>query len=183
MTDAANTAENIDLPTKPEALFQRLDSLGISYQTHEHPPLFTVEDSKALRGELPGGHCKNLFFRDKKKSMWLVVTYEDRKIDIKSLGKLLGGARLSFGSADRLIRVLGVVPGGVTPFALINDKEQEVTVVLDKDMMEEELLNYHPLSNAMTTAIKPADLLTFIADCGHTPQIVDLSEKAQAETD
>jgi Ala-tRNA(Pro) deacylase len=160
----------------PEDLFARLEALGIAYTTHEHPPLFTVDQSKAIRGELPGAHCKNLFLRDKKGRMWLVVTFEDRAIDLKALGLVLGGVRLSFGSADRLMRVLGVTPGAVTPFALINDGNHLVTVILDREMLQSDLLNYHPLSNAMTTAVTPADLLSFIRDCGHEPEVRDLSE-------
>src|SRR3546814_11226214 len=101
MTETAATPALADLPTSPEALLARLDALGIAYMRHDHPPLFTVEDSKALRGDLPGGHCKNLFLRDRKGAMWLVVCLEDRRIDLKALGELLGGVRLSFGSADR----------------------------------------------------------------------------------
>jgi Ala-tRNA(Pro) deacylase len=162
-------------PATPSDLFARLDALGIAYTTHEHSPVFTVEESQQLRGELPGAHCKNLFLRDKKGRMWLVVTLEDRRIDLKALGSRLGGVRLSFGSADRLMRTLGVTPGAVTPFGLMNDREHLVTVVLDRQMMEADLLNYHPLSNAMTTAITPADLLAFVKDCGHEPQTTDLS--------
>ena len=163
------------LPTSPEALLARLDTLGIAYDLHTHPPLFTVEDSKALRGDLPGGHCKNLFLRDRKGAMWLVVCLEDRRIDLKALGALLGGARLSFGSPDRLMNTLGIYPGAVSPFALINDTEVSVTVILDADMMKMSPLNYHPLSNEMTIAVTPDGLARFIEDCGHTPQTLDLS--------
>ena len=162
-------------PTTPETLLARLDDLGVSYDLHTHPPLFTVEDSKALRGDLPGGHCKNLFLRDRKGAMWLIVCLEDRRIDLKALGAALGGARLSFASADRLMRVLGVIPGAVSPFALINDTDASVTVILDAEMMERSPLNYHPLSNEMTVAVTPDGLIRFVEACGHTPQIVDLS--------
>jgi Ala-tRNA(Pro) deacylase len=162
-------------PTAPETLLARLDDLAIAYDLHTHPPLFTVEDSKALRGELPGGHCKNLFLRDRKGAMWLVVSLEDRRIDLKALGTLLGGARLSFGSADRLMNTLGVIPGAVSPFALINDTAVSVTVILDDDMMKLSPLNYHPLSNEMTIAVTPQDLLRFITACGHAPQVLDLA--------
>lgn len=159
----------------PQDLFARLEQLGIAFQTHEHPPLFTVEDSKKLRGELPGAHCKNLFLRDKKRNLFLLVVLEDRAIDLKSLRDRLGAAgNLSFASPETLMEVLGVIPGGVTPFALINDRERRVTVFLDKKMLGMEPLNYHPLSNAMTTAIASKDLLAFIESCGHTPRIVDL---------
>ena len=172
----ADTATNNSeaLPTSPDTLLAHLDGLGIAYDLHRHPPLFTVEDSKALRGDLPGGHCKNLFLRDRKGRMWLVVCLEDRPIDLKALGAQLGGARLSFGSADRLLRVLGVLPGAVSPFALINDREASVSVVLDAAMMEYTPLNYHPLANDITIAVTPDDLIRFIRDCGHTPEIMAL---------
>ncbi len=173
MTDSSPQPE-LPLPTSPEQLLQWLNELGIESVTHEHPPLLTVEDSKRLRGDLPGGHCKNLFLKDKKDRYWLVVTSEDRKVDIKALDAKLGAARLSFASAERLWNVLGVRPGSVTPFALINDKERKVQVILDAAMMRESLLNYHPLINTKTTAIKPADLVGFIEACGHQPATLNL---------
>lgn len=172
-------APAMDTVSPPHAtaqdLLQRLDALGIAYKTYEHPPLFTVEDSKKLRGELPGGHCKNLFLRDKKRNLFLVVVLEDRQIDLKSLRDKLGAnGNLSFGSPELLLEVLGVIPGGVTPFALINDRQQRVTVFLDKKMLSLDPLNYHPLSNARTTAVSPGDLLRFIESCGHQPRVIDL---------
>tara|TARA_R110002012_G_scaffold15851_2_gene62276 strand:- start:218 stop:757 length:540 start_codon:yes stop_codon:yes gene_type:complete len=162
-------------PKTPDDLLAHLDGLGFGYDLHRHPPLFTVEDSKALRGELTGGHCKNLFLRDRKGKMWLVVTLEDRPIDLKQLGAALGGARLSFGSPDRLMKYLGVIPGAVSPYALFNDAEREVTVVLDKEMLTFDPLNYHPLSNDMTIAVSPASLLAFLRNLGYEPDILDLA--------
>jgi Ala-tRNA(Pro) deacylase len=173
MTDAS-PAETRPAVATPEELLARLAALGIETTTHDHPPLLTVEDSKTLRGDLPGGHCKNLFLKDKKDRYWLVVTLEDRKVDIKALDRLLGAARLSFASPERLWQVLGVLPGSVTPFALINDREHRVQVVLDQGMMREDLLNYHPLVNTRTTAIRSADLLRFIEACGHRPATLNL---------
>ena len=158
----------------PDDLFQRLEALGIETVTHHHPPVFTVEESKQLCDSLPGGHHKNLFLRDKQKRNWLVVAPQDLEVDLKSLPDRIGSGRLSFGSADRLMEFLGVLPGSVTPFALINDPGQAVNVVLDAGMLEVSPLNYHPLVNTMTTAIAPDDLLAFIADCGHQPAIVAL---------
>ena len=181
MSDSVTDSEaagSVVPPTRPEALLARLDALGIAYARHDHPPLFTVEDSKALRGDLPGGHCKNLFLRDRKGAMWLVVCLEDRAVDLKALGSLLGGVRLSFGSADRLMRVLGVVPGAVSPFALINDTAVEVTVILDKAMLAHRPLNYHPLVNTVTIAVAPEDLVRFVEACGHAPQVLDLDAAA-----
>ena len=165
----------------PEALFQRLEALGIETTTHAHPPLFTVEESKRLRGDLPGGHCKSLFLRDKKGRQWLVVALEDRAIDLKALRKTLGASgSLSFASPDRLMETLGVTPGAVTPFGLINDADQSVAVVLDQAMLAIDPLNYHPLTNAATTAISAAGLVRFIEACGHSPQVLDLDAVAPA---
>jgi Ala-tRNA(Pro) deacylase len=158
----------------PEELFAFFDELGIAVETHRHEPVNTVEEAKALRGQLPGGHCKNLFLRTKKGDPWLVVCDEDRQVDLKRLSDALGAGRFSFGSPERLMAALGVAPGSVTPFALINDRaESRVAVVLDKGMLDHEVLNYHPLVNHMTTAIRRDDLLAFIRACGHRPTVVD----------
>jgi Ala-tRNA(Pro) deacylase len=161
-------------PATPEALFARLESLGIPARTVSHPPVFTVEEAKALRGQLPGGHVKNLFLRNKKGEMWLVVAEEDRKLDLKALAERLGAGRVSFGSAERLMQYLGVIPGAVTPFGLVNDRKAEVRVVIDKALLAHDPINVHPLVNDKTTAIAPGDLLKFLESCGHRPQILDL---------
>jgi Ala-tRNA(Pro) deacylase len=162
------------VPTSPDQLFARLEELGIRTRTARHPPVFTVEEARALRGELPGGHIKNLFLRNKKGQMWLVVAEEDRAIDLKALGDKLGAGRLSFGSADRLMTYLGVLPGAVTPFAVVNDREGQVTVAIDKTILTRNPVNCHPLTNDMTTAIAPGDLLAFLESTGHKPMILDL---------
>lgn len=163
------------VPATPDDLFRRLDELGIATRTFEHPPVFTVAEAKDLRGKLTGGHTKNLFLRNKKGRMWLLVCLEDRDIDLKSLDAKLGSGRLSFSSAERLMTYLGVIPGAVTPFSLINDRAQAVSVVLDKGMMERhDVLNFHPLDNAMTTAIAPADLVRFLEGVAHPPGYIDL---------
>lgn len=156
----------------PDALFTRFDRLGITHKTHHHPPVFTVAESATLRGVLPGGHCKSLFLKDKKGGLWLCVMLEERSIDLNLLAERLGAPRFSFGSPERLWEGLGVRPGSVTPFALVNDPGHKVQVVLDEAMLSHDPLNYHPLDNSMTTAVSPADLLRFIADCGHTPRII-----------
>ena len=153
---------------------KRLEELGIATLTYDHPPLFTVEDSKALRGPIPGYHCKNLFLRGKKSQMWLIVCREDLAVDLKEIGARLGGQRLSFGSAERLFKYLGVIPGAVSPFALINDFNQDIDVILDKGMMSLSPLNFHPITNEKTTSISPDDLLEYIGSCGHQPKIIDL---------
>lgn len=161
-------------PAGPEDLFRRLRELGTSFETVEHPPVFTVDQAKALRGELRGCHVKNLFLRDRKGAMWLVVCREDRAIDLKVLAELLGAGRLSFGSPERLMKYLGVIPGAVTPFAVINDKGGEVRVVLERRMLETEPLNFHPLDNAMTTAIGSEDFICFLEAENHPPEYIDL---------
>ena len=163
------------MPATPEALLRRLDALGIRHATHHHPAVFTVAESTALRGELPGGHCKSLFLKDRKDGLWLVVLLEHRQLDLKALADRLAAPRFSFGSPALLSTVLGVTPGSVTPFALINDGERRVRVVLDAEMLEQDPLNYHPLVNTATTAVSPADLLKFIAGCGHEPRIIAMA--------
>ena len=163
------------MPATREDLFARLAGLGIETETHEHPPVFTVEEARRHCGHLPGGHCKNLFFKDKNRGLWLVVTLNDRPVDIKATEKAIGSARLSFGKPDLLMEVLGVTPGAVTPFGLINDAGRRVTVVLDREMMGLDLLNYHPLGNDATTAIAPAGLARFIESCGHQPIVLDFA--------
>ena len=157
----------------PQQLFARLDELGLAHNTVEHAPVFTVEQAKAHRGTLPGHHIKNLFLRNKKEKMWLVVALEDRAIDLKRLGEMLGAGRLSFGSPERLRKYLGVEPGSVTPFAVINDSEHKVTLVLDRALQAEGPINAHPLTNAMTSAISLADLLRFFEATGHSPRWLD----------
>ncbi len=139
-----------------------------------HPPVFTVEEAKVQRGELPGSHIKNLFLRNKKGTMWLITCLEDRQIDLKALGFALEAGRFSFGSAERLMTYLGVLPGAVTPFAVINDKDAHVQVVLDRGLLDHDPINAHPLVNDMTTAIAAQDLIRFLEAVGHPPRIFDL---------
>jgi Ala-tRNA(Pro) deacylase len=162
------------MPATTEDLFARFEELGIATETHYHPPLFTVEESKRLRGDLPGGHCKSLFLKDKKGRLYLVVALEDRPIDLKKLRRPIGAGNLSFGRPELLMEVLGVEPGSVTPFALLSDTEKRVAVVLDKAMLDHDPLNYHALTNGATTAISPDGLLAFIASTGHGVQIIDM---------
>ena len=172
--NGATAGQSPALPTSAEQLLARLAELGIASRTVDHDAVFTVEEAKALRGELPGGHIKNLFLRNKKEEMWLVVAEEDKRIDLKALGELLGAGKLSFGSPDRLMTYLGVLPGAVTPFSIINDKDRKVTVVLDQDLLEKNPVNCHPLVNTKTTALSPQDLLRFLEAEGHKPQVMRL---------
>lgn len=157
-------------------LFDFLHSLGISTKTVEHPAVFTVAESLDLEKSIPGGHTKNLFLKDKKDRIYLVVALNDARIDLKSLHKTIGSDRLSFGKAELLEEVLGVRPGSVTPFSIINDRDRRVTVFLDADMMEHAILNFHPLENTATTAIARDDLLRFIRATDHEPIIRKLSD-------
>jgi Ala-tRNA(Pro) deacylase len=160
----------------PDDLFCYLDSLGIAHQTVTHAPVFTVEEARRLHSRVPGIHSKNLFLRDKKGTLFLVVTSEDAIIELKSLHRLLGASgRFSFGSAELLRETLGVEPGSVTPFAAINDKDRRITVVLDAGMMAHEVLNFHPLANTGTTTISRRGLVKFLEATGHPPRIEPVS--------
>ncbi len=160
----------------PDDLFDYLDRLGIDHKTVTHPAVFTVEEARALRGQLDGGHTKNLFLRDKKDVPYLVVAGEDASIELRSLHRLLGASgRFSFGSPQLMRDLLGVEPGSVTPFAVINDMGGRVTVVLDAAMMANEVLNFHPLVNTGTTTISRGGLLKFLEATGHAPRIEPVS--------
>ncbi len=163
------------MPATRKDLFDKLDAMGIAHHTVDHEPLHTVEESRQLRGEIPGVHCKNLFLKDKKGAIYLVIVPEERSVPIQVLAKAIGAARLSFGKPDLMEDVLGVTPGSVTPFALMNDTDGRVTVVLDKWMMEQETVNYHPLNNDATTSLAATDLNKFILSCGHQPLVVDFA--------
>ncbi|MGE5478131.1 MAG: prolyl-tRNA synthetase associated domain-containing protein, partial [Bacteroidales bacterium] len=160
------------MPATPEDLFAHLDRLGLTVTTHHHAAAFTVEQGNEVWGAIPGVHCKNLFLKDAKAKLWLVVAPAERRVDLKSLPSRIGSARLSFGSAELLREVLGVEPGSVTPFAVINDPGRRVSVVLDAWMMAQPLLNYHPLRNDMTTTIASTDLRTFFTSTGHRADVV-----------
>lgn len=159
------------------ALYARLIALGIGWKTYEHKPVFTVEEAAELYASQPGGHTKNLFLTDKKNALWLVVCRDELRVDLTALAKQLGTPRFSFGSAELLLETLGVPPGSITPFAIVNDTAGKVGVVLDESMLALEPLNFHPLRNDRTTAIRSADLLRFLRACNHEPMIVTLPER------
>ena len=160
------------LPTTPDRLIATLISLDISFTSHTHPPLRTVEDAKAFRGDLYGAHIKNLYLRDRKKRNFLLVAEEDKTIDLRALPGLIGSARLSFGSADRLFEILGVRPGAVSPFTLINDPDHKVQLLLDADLADQPCLFAHPLVNDMTLGVSGADLMRFFNHTGHDPRLL-----------
>lgn len=156
-------------------LFARLEELGIAATTVEHAPVFTVEESQDLRGILPGAHTKNLFLKDKDGRLVLVVAKEDTRVDLKALAKRLGFGRFSFGKPDLLMEVLGIEPGSVTAFALINESSSKVAaVVVDEALIGFDEVNCHPLVNSATTRIATTDLIRFMEACGHVPRILPL---------
>ncbi len=164
-------------PLNDQDLFTALTALGIETRTVDHEAAFTVEQAQAHRGMLEGAHIKNLFLRDKKKTIWLVTVLEDRAIDLKALRPHLGAkGNLSFGSPDLLMDRLGVIPGAVTPFGILNDHDGLVQVVLDKAIFDEPFVNAHPLRNDQTTQIKPDDLIQFLEDRNHAPLILDFDQ-------
>ena len=165
MTDTA--------PAGEAELYALLDANGITYRHHTHPPLHTVEESRALRGDLPGAHVKNMFMKDKKGRIVLATCLEDRQIRIRDLEKDIGAKGLSFGKPELLWEVLGVRPGAVTPFGLMNDRDGRVSAVLDQGLEGQALINAHPLHNEATTAVSWDGLMRFLGLTGHAPRIVD----------
>ncbi|MGK7870660.1 prolyl-tRNA synthetase associated domain-containing protein [Falsiroseomonas sp. E2-1-a20] len=161
----------------PEGLLARLAALGIEQRTVRHAPVFTVAESQALRPDLPGGHVKNLFLKPERAPgpFLLAVVEEDRAVKVNALVRSLGAPRSVFADAESLRAQLGVEPGSVTPFGMVNAAPGAVRAVFDRHLMEGfEWINVHPLTNTMTTAIRPADLLRLLRDLGHAPEIVDL---------
>jgi len=154
----------------------KLEELGIAYTLHHHQAVFTVAESDKVDAQIDGTHCRNLFLRDKKKKNFLLVLQNATDVDIKKLPAIIKSYRLSFGSSERLWEYLGVRPGSVCPFAIMNDTNHQVKILLDKSMMETNIVNYHPLLNTMTIGLKPTDLLKFIETTGHEAHIVDLSD-------
>lgn len=176
MTQSAeNIAQMADLPTSPESLMEALKSLNIDFTLHHHEAVYTVAESEKVDAKIPGTHCRNLFLRDKKKKNFLVVLQNATEVELKKLPDVIGSGRLSFGSDDRLWQYLGVRPGSVCPFSIINDTDHQVKIILDKSMMETDIVNYHPLLNTMTIGLKPDDLMKFIESTGHEAHIVDMS--------
>ncbi|MEM5583588.1 prolyl-tRNA synthetase associated domain-containing protein [Roseibium sp. AS2] len=170
------------MPAARDDLLAFLSEHGIKVTTVDHDPVFTVAESGDLHDRIPGGHTKNLFLKDKKGRLFLVVALHDAEIDLKKIHQIIGAqGRVSFGNADLLLEVLGVEPGSVTPFSLINDREaHRVTPVFDSAMMAHARLNYHPLKNDATTTISADDLLTFTRACGHEVEVLAVSEQAKA---
>lgn len=171
-----------DIADRRNALFALLRDLAIEVTTHEHPAVFTVAESRHVKEAIAGGHTKNLFLKDKKGRLFLVVALGDAVIDLKRLHEVIGASgRLSFSSADLLEEVWGVRPGSVTPFGAMFDTGRRVTVVLDAAMLDHDILNYHPLENTATTSIGRDDLIRFLSATGHEPVILAVSQRVPAD--
>jgi Ala-tRNA(Pro) deacylase len=154
------------LPATRSQLFAHFDALGLVHSTLDHRPVFTVEEGADIKAALPGGHTKNLFLKDKDGALFLVCALGSTQVRLNQLHKTLGCARLSFGAEELMHKVLGVTPGSVTLFALINDKDKHITLVLDDALLACDPVNFHPLLNNATTAMSQGDLRKFIANWG-----------------
>jgi Ala-tRNA(Pro) deacylase len=164
------------MPKTPDELIDYLRGIGIATINFGHPPLRTVEDARRFRGDIEGAHAKNLFVKDKKSRLFLLVLGEETRVDLKRVHEKIGAqGRVSFGSAELLEEVWGVRPGAVTPFGAINDTERRVTVVLDADLMRNARVNFHPLVNTRTTGLASADLIRFLESTGHPPLIAPMA--------
>lgn len=168
----------VSSPATREELFAFLASLGIENKTVEHEAVFTVDQSTALHRDIPGGHTKNLFLKDAKDQIWLLIAEAHTPVDLKAIYKGLGAARFSFGKAELLMEILGVTPGSVTALSLINDRVGRVSVVVDEELMKYDSVNCHPLVNTATTNLGRDDLLKFIRATGHEPRIARLTGPA-----
>ena len=162
-------------PASRADLFATLDALGVAHRTIEHEPVFTVEEGREIKAALPGGHTKNLFLKDKKDRIVLVSALGETTVPINRIHRRLGVQRLSFGKEALLYEALGVRPGSVTAFALINDRDGRVRFVLDKALLAHETVNFHPLKNDATTAVSSDDLIHFAEATGHPPEIIDFA--------
>lgn len=169
------------VPADQASLLAYLGAIGVAHTTLQHPPVFTVEEGAGIKAALPGGHTKNLFLKDAKGQLWLVSALGSKTVDLKRLPAVVGSARLSFGSPERLWDALGVRPGSVTAFALINDRMRQVRFVLDAALMRTDPVNFHPLTNTATTAVSREGLLRFLAELDVTPMIVDFDAMTLAQ--
>jgi Ala-tRNA(Pro) deacylase len=164
------------MPADAADLYARFEALGIAWRTMEHEPVFRVGEGREIKAAMPGGHTKNLFLKDARGQLWLISALGESVIDLKTLHKVIGSARLSFGRAELMQEVLGVTPGSVTVFALINDTSHRIRLVLDAGLFRHDIVNFHPLTNTATTAIASADLDRFVRALGYAPVIVDFAD-------
>jgi Ala-tRNA(Pro) deacylase len=164
------------MPATAADLYARFDAMGIAWKTMEHAPVFRVEEGREIKAAMPGGHTKNLFLKDARDQLWLISALGESVIDLKTLHKVIGSTRLSFGRAELMEEALGVTPGSVTVFALINDTAHRIRLVLDAGLFRHEVVNFHPLTNDATTAIASRDLDRFVRGLGYDPIIVDFAD-------
>lgn len=165
------------MPLSPKDLLKKLEELKIETKTYEHEAVFTVDESSKIKQQIPGGHTKNLFLKDKKGNFFLVVAEGTAQIKLNSIHGLIGAkGRVSFGKPEALMELLGVKPGSVTAFAPINDIGNKVSIIIDEPLLRHNLINCHPLTNEMTTTISKEDLLQFLKHVNHEPQIIQVSE-------
>ncbi|WP_026942863.1 prolyl-tRNA synthetase associated domain-containing protein [Hellea balneolensis] len=164
------------MPVSRKKLFEYLDELNIPRTTIDHAPVFTVEESAEIKADMPGAHTKNLFLKDKAGRFFLICAQSDTQIRVNKLHPLLGCKRLSFGKPEPLLDLLGVTPGSVTLFSVLNDTDNLVTLILDASLLEHDIVNFHPLLNDATTAISSEDMMVFAKATGHDPIIMDFAE-------
>ena len=162
-------------PHDRDSLLDFLAGRGIAQTTYDHPAIFTVDEGRDLKIDMPGAHTKNLFLKDKKGRLWLISARQDTVIDLKAAPKRIGSDRLSFGSEALMWETLGVRPGSVTALGLINDVDRRVTFVLDRRLWEADIVNFHPLTNTATTGMEQAAFRAFLAALGREPLVVDFS--------
>jgi Ala-tRNA(Pro) deacylase len=154
-------------------VYAELDRLGIAFERYEHPPVFNSEDVEKYWRDIPATPVKNLFLRNKKGNReYLVILGVDKRADLKTLVKIIGDDRFSFGSAERLMQTLGVTPGSVSPFGLLHDGSTHVRVIIDKDLRGAEKLIFHPNDNTASVTISFADLERFLAARGNVVRYI-----------
>lgn len=164
------------MPISRQDLFDYLDGLNIIHKTYNHAPIFTVDEGADIKANMPGGHTKNLFLKDKAGQFFLICALGDTPIRINKLHPILGCKRLSFGKAEALLGLLGMTPGSITLFSILNDTNHQVTLILDKALFNHDIVNFHPLLNDATTAISSSDMIKFAKTTGHHPVILDFAD-------
>ena len=178
---AAHFRPRMDHPVQTDDLFRFLDRLEIEHVTVEHPPFFTMEDGDRWQGKIPGMRCKNLFLKDKRNRVWLALVPSDKRVDLARLEKMGGAPKLSFAKPELLHEILGLSPGSVTPFGLLNDVHRRVTLIVDEEVQASEWVNFHPLYNAASTALRFTDLMRFVRALGYEPLVLDCGPRVSAE--
>ena len=168
------------MKTRPD-LIAFFDAHGIDHATTDHEAVFRVGEGEGIKDDIPGAHTKNLFLKDAKGRLWLISAQDDTQIDLKRLHTVIGSARLSFGSAELMEQALGVSPGSVTAFAMINGAERDVTFVLDHRLAQADRVNFHPLVNTATTGLSQAGFAKFFQALAITPLVVDFGAMSVIE--